>query len=406
MEGANRYWGARELPTAKTEFFDAVTTPATTGTGSVATIRLYGPIDSWGGYWGVSAKDVGEVLDALPDDITQIVLRINSPGGEVFEALTILNMFGAHAASVIAVVDGLAGSAASFLAAGCAETVMSPGTMMMIHSPSSFSWGNARDLRKDADVLDSIERSIVELYTAKAGDQNWTALLADDTWLTATETVELGLADRVDVIPDAGETATVGEDDGDLVLVIPPDDDDPEDAVARLSRFAATAREPLNPPAEPGSTNRKDSDTMSYESLQAGLRDRLGVTDANATDEQLLAAVEARTTAASASTAPEGTQLVDATALAALQADAAAGRQALANQVAARRDQVVDSALADGRITPAARDMWRAQLDVSEEGATAILNSLAKNAAVPVAEVGVSDTVDMDADAYPANWKR
>ena len=153
----NRYWGDLPVPKSKSDFFNAVTSPAPSGEGKVATIRLYGPIDSWGGWWGISTGEFGAVLDALPDSVEQIVLRINSPGGEVFEGVAILNMLRAHKAKVTAVVDGLAASAASVIAAGADETVMSPGTQMMIHSPWMITWGNATDLRKEADVLDTIE---------------------------------------------------------------------------------------------------------------------------------------------------------------------------------------------------------------------------------------------------------
>jgi ATP-dependent protease ClpP protease subunit len=386
----NRYWGDVSVPKAKVDFFNAVTTPAPSGDGTVATIRMYGPIDSWGGFWGISTKDVGQVLDALPDTVTQIVLRINSPGGEVFEGVSILNMLRAHKASVTAVVDGLAASAASFVAAGCDETVMSPGTQMMIHSPLSFTYGNAAELRKTADVLDGVEASIVEIYTAKAGEKDWAALLAEDTWLTAAETVELGLADRVAVIPDAGETETVGEED--VVIVPVESDDDVDDMVARArlarhpDRFAA--RSPILPSStEPGSPNRKE-DVVAYDDLKAGLRERLGMTDAAAPDETLLAALdEALEEQSDTTTPPAGTVLIDSAQLTALQAAAQAGVTALAAQDTARRDAIVAAAVSEGRIAPASRDTWRAQLDTNEEGTAALLASLTPNT-IPVAELG------------------
>src|SRR5690554_544560 len=139
----NRFWGSRDVPKTKREFFDAVVAPPPQGDApEIATIRLYGPIDSWGGYWGISAKDVGGVLDALPESVSQIILRINSPGGHVFEGISIMNLLAAHRAKVTAVVDGLAASAASVIAAGADETVMSPGTQMMIHCTSTIVWGN------------------------------------------------------------------------------------------------------------------------------------------------------------------------------------------------------------------------------------------------------------------------
>lgn len=406
QSNANRYWGAKQPPTSKTEFFDAVTTPAPSGDGSVATIRLYGPIDSWGGYWGISTKDVGQVLDALPDSVTQIILRINSPGGEVFEGVSILNMLRAHKASITAVVDGLAASAASVIAAGADDTVMSPGTQMMIHSPWIFAMGNAGDLRKTADVLDGIESSIVEIYTAKAGEKDWATMLADDTWLNAAESVELGLADRVAVIPDAGETKTAGDDTD------PDDLDDDEgvfDAVrpprghAHSGAAAASTRLPSS--SEPGHPNRKE-DVVAYDDLKAGIRARLGVTDAEASDEQLLAAVdEVLAEQTSTPTAPEGTVLMDAAALADLQAAAQEGREARAEQARGRRGAIVDEAIQEGRIAASSREKWLGHLERDEDGTRDLLASLAKNT-IPVAEIGHSDEAT-DADlAYDSVYPK
>jgi ATP-dependent protease ClpP protease subunit len=391
---ANRYWGERKVPEAKKDFFNAVTTPAPSGAGTVATIRMYGPIDSWGGFWGISTKDVGQVLDQLPDEVTQIILRINSPGGEVFEGVSILNMLRAHKASVTAVVDGLAASAASVIAAGCDDTVMSPGTQMMIHSPSTITWGNATDLRKDADLLDGIETSLIEIYEAKAGAKDWAGLLAAETWMNAAETVAAGLADRVAVIPDAGEAETVGSE-----LIEPPDDDTLDD-VARArtkrhhSRAAATAHE-LPSSTEPGDPNRKEN-VVAYDDLKAGLRERLGVTDAAASDDVLLAAVDETLaeTADPTTAVPAGTTLIDSTVLAELQANAQAGARALAAQDAARRDGIVDKAIEEGRITASNRETWRTMLDNSEEGTTSLLASLAANTAIPVKELGNSSAAE------------
>jgi ATP-dependent protease ClpP protease subunit len=376
LKGSNRWWGDRTPPKSKAEFFNAVTTPAPSGDGTIATIRLYGPIDSWGGYWGISTKDVGQVLDQLPDSVSQIILRVNSPGGEVFEGVSILNMLRAHKASVTAVVDGLAASAASFIAAGCDETVMSPGTQMMIHSPWSIALGSATEMRKTADVLDGIEASIVEIYTAKAGAKDWTALLAEETWLTAAAAVELGLVDRVAVIKDAGETDTVGEDE-ELLLVDPDGDFDD----ATTLRFAASARATQTPVStEPGNPNRKEP-TMGT-TPQAG-SEQLGATESASTEQTPVVATVAEPTAT--------TITVDAAAFAQLQSDAAAGRAARDQQNTDRRASIADAAVADGRIAPASRDSWVALLAANEEGTVTVLDSLQKNT-IPVTEIGHSDT--------------
>ena len=388
----NRYWGERTPPTSKREFFNAVSTPAPSGSGVVATIRMYGPIDSYGGFWGISTKDVGEVLDGLSDEVTQIVLRINSPGGEVFEAVSILNMLRAHKATVTAVVDGLAASAASVITAGCDEAVMSPGTQLMIHKPSSFAWGDAESLRKSAGILDSVEASIIEIYSAKAGERDWAALLAEETWMTAAEAVSIGLADRVAVIPDAGETATVGEADD------PFDLDEPEDRVVNTAPI----------PTGPGTTNRKES-VVDNDEILAGLRDRLGITDVNADAETIMNALdEALTEQAEPervvtvdvmSNLPEGAQIVDSAAFAELQKQAAEGVAARAEQNAERRDRIVADAIKRGRIAASARETWRAQLDENEDGTARLLASLPENTAVPVVEIGHSDSTE-SADAF------
>lgn len=402
----NRYWGDRSVPKSKAEFFNAVTTPAPSGTGTVATIRMYGPIDSWGGFWGISTKDVGQVLDALPDSVTQIILRINSPGGEVFEGVSILNMFRAHKASVMAVVDGLAASAASFIAAGCDETVMSPGTQMMIHSPSVIAWGNATELRKTADVLDGLESSIVEIYTAKAGEKDWASLLADDTWLTAAEAVDLGLADRVAVIPDAGETETVGEEEP-IIIVTPVEGDGADDVAARVIRFpdrAAAVSQKLPSQTEPGDPNRKET-VVANDDLKAGFRERLGMTDADVSDEQLLAALDETLAEQAEPTpaVPEGAVVVDANAFAELQSDAAAGREARDQLDAQRRDGIVAAAVSEGRIAPASRNTWRVQLDTDEKGTAALLASLVPNT-IPVAEIGNAVEMSEDDRLYVSAW--
>lgn len=408
----NRYWGSQDPPKTKAEFFNAVTAPAAgesdVAAGTLATIRMYGPIDSWGGWWGISAKDVGQVLDALPDSVEQVILRINSPGGECSEAAAILNMLRAHKARIVAVVDGLAASAASVIAAGCDETVMSPGTQMMIHSPWNIVWGNAAEMRKEAAVLDNFEAAIIEIYEGKAGAKDWPALLAEETWLTGAQAIELGLADRTAVIPDAGETETAGDD---VIVVVPLEDEEAEDSLSaaafaratRITMKAAAVAPKLQSSSEPGDPNRKEN-AVAYSDLTAGLRERLGVSDASADDETLLAALDevlaeqAETPETPVSTLPDGAIAVDKGAHEKLQQDAAAGRKAMDLIDAQRRDGIVAKALKEGRIAANSSEGWRKQLDQDEEGISKLLNSFPANT-VPVAEVGHSDSVTSAEDA-------
>lgn len=167
--------------------------------GGVATLRLYDPIDSWGGWWGVSAKEFTTALDEI-GAVDQIDLHINSPGGEVWEAVAILNSLRTHPARVVAHVDGIAASAASFLAAGADELVMGRNTELMIHDAWGIGIGPAAAMRDLADLLDKLSDDIASIYAAKAGGTvaAWREHMVAETWYSANEAVEAGLADRVE----------------------------------------------------------------------------------------------------------------------------------------------------------------------------------------------------------------
>lgn len=95
---------------------------------------------------------------------------------------------------------------------------------------------------------------------------------------------------------------------------------------------------------------------------------------------------------------PAGVQAVDANVFAQLQADAAAGREALEAQAEARREGIVKAAMADGRITAASKATWLSALEKDEEGAKALIESFPKNT-IPVAEIGHSDDIQTAEDA-------
>lgn len=176
----------------------------------VARLRLYDPIDSWGGYWGVSAKEFADVLDGL-GDVGEIRLHVNSPGGEVFEGVAIMNLLRSHSARVVAVVDGLAASAASFIAASADELVMNPNTELMIHDAWGIGIGPAETMRDLATRLDALSDNIASVYQRKAGGTvgDWRRAMLAETWYAADEAVTAGLADRVDDgdAPDADAAA-------------------------------------------------------------------------------------------------------------------------------------------------------------------------------------------------------
>ncbi|MEU4590050.1 head maturation protease, ClpP-related [Micromonospora aurantiaca (nom. illeg.)] len=165
----------------------------------LAKLHLDDVIDSWGGYWGISAKEFNQALAEL-GDVDQIHLHINSPGGEVWEGVAILNALRRHPAQVTAIVDGLAASAASFIAVGADRTIMGRNTQMMIHDAWGIGIGPAADMRDLADRLDKISNNIAGMYATKAGGEldGWRDLMVAETWYDAEEAVAAGLADEVE----------------------------------------------------------------------------------------------------------------------------------------------------------------------------------------------------------------
>jgi ATP-dependent Clp protease protease subunit len=166
-----------------------------------ATIYLYDMIvstDDEAEWWGgVSPHAFAKALNDLT--APTIHLRVNSPGGSVFAARAMEQAIRMHKSKVVAHVDGLAASAASFLIMAADEIRMAPGSFLMIHKAWTWIAGNANDLRKEADLLEQIDASLVKTYATRSGQEaeaiaQW---MADETWFEAARAVELGLANSV-----------------------------------------------------------------------------------------------------------------------------------------------------------------------------------------------------------------
>ena len=151
-------------------------------------------------YWSdddvINAKDVRETLDAVSEDI---VIKLNSPGGDVFEGIEIYNYLKDHPSNITVEVTGVAASAATFIVAGADEVIMNIGTSLMIHEASTFTWGNKSDIQKTLNALETIDESILSIYSEKTGQSNeqleeW---MNEEKWFTADEAVEFGFADSV-----------------------------------------------------------------------------------------------------------------------------------------------------------------------------------------------------------------
>ena len=401
-------WRGHDRPTAGIRA--SVLEPAVDD--GVAEVLLYDPIDSWGGDWGVSAKEFVSGLSALGDDVTEIRLRINSPGGEVWEAVAMMNALRNHHARVVAVVDGLAASAASVLACAADETIMGRNTQLMIHDAWALCVGPAAVMRDTAERLDKLSDNLAQVYADKAGadvDDMRTAMLAE-TWYSPEEALAAGLVDSVEGVE-------------------PTDDEGADAARFDLSMFAyAGRRDAPSPklPAAPAARAHTPTAAASGDTTQEGdaamaeltdeqlttLRQTAGVADDADVDTALAAIAEALQEQADApqnTTRPEGTVLVDEAAFADLQAQAALGVQAHQAQMAAHREQVLDDAVRTGRIAPAARDSWAALLE-RDNTAEATLAGLPANT-IPVTELGHVGQVDdpaatADDDVYASIYSK
>lgn len=199
----------RVAPSARARTPILAAAPTGDTSAGVASLRLYDPIDSWGGEWGVSAKEFTAALDEV-GDVGEIRLHINSPGGEVWEGIAIVNALRNHPARVVAVVDGLAASAASFIASAADELVMGRNTELMIHDAWGIGIGPAADMRDLAERLDKLSDNIASIYSEKAGGTvaAWRELMLAETWYSPDEAVAAGLADRVEgAEPDGAKNA-------------------------------------------------------------------------------------------------------------------------------------------------------------------------------------------------------
>ena len=147
-----------------------------------------------------SAKFFREELAKHPD-VKQINVYVNSQGGYVLEAMAIRNQLKRHSANVTGIVDGFACSAASFILTGCDQVKMYSNTMQMVHNMWSIAIGNAKELHKAATDLEIIMTGNRKAYLEKAGAKLTEAklieLLDGETWLTAEQCLEYGLADEI-----------------------------------------------------------------------------------------------------------------------------------------------------------------------------------------------------------------
>lgn len=392
-------------------------------TDGVADVYIFDTIGEsfWGG--GISAQSF---IDEIKNIATPAIkVHVNSTGGNFFDGVAIMNSLRAHPSRVTVQVDGLAASAASVIAMAGEEIVMSIGSQMMIHEASGGVMGTAADMQQFAALLESSNASMAEIYADRAGGTvaDWRAAMKVETWYTAQEAVDAGLANKVDKSKPA------------------------EDIAARfdLSVFAHAGREAAPPPYIPfnnggkfpnpkapvvpkaempaemrrmhnaaiaAANTPKEGDMQFSDEQLATLRSKLGLADdATLEPSQVLAAIADITPqdktpepdAPADKPAPKaaGTMTIDASAWEEREARIKALEASAAKHAREERDQIIDAAVRDGKFAPARKEHWARLWDADPEGTREVLSGLAKNV-INMQEMGLSE---MDGDALDDEFR-
>ena len=161
------------------------------------TIDLYDEI----GRHGVSAKDMRDRLRGVSGDV---VVRINSPGGDVFDGIAILNDLLAHDGKVRVEIVGVAASAASIVAMAGDEIAIADGAFLMIHNSWALTVGNREDHNETSELLEQIDHSLATTYAKRSGGdiRAIARMMTDETWFDANAAKQQGFATEIlDVQP-------------------------------------------------------------------------------------------------------------------------------------------------------------------------------------------------------------
>ena len=165
--------------------------------GETATIQIFDQIgEDWFGGGGLSGKQFSDVLNEVGNG--PLLVEINSPGGNVWDGLSIYNQLRGRRAPVTTRVVGIAASIASIIALAGDKVEMADAALMMIHDPSGMASGTSEDMRKMADALDQHAEVLVGVYAKKTGrsPESIRAAMKAETWFTTAEAIQFGLVDK------------------------------------------------------------------------------------------------------------------------------------------------------------------------------------------------------------------
>ena len=254
-------------------------------------LLLYGTISSQQSWWEdrVTPAQFNRELAALGEDVPEIVVRINSPGGDVFAANAIYTRLKDHDAKITVKVDGWAASAATIIAMA-GDTIKIPRNgVFMIHDPAMTVWDTfrAEDFEKMAQELKVIKQSIINAYSVKTGKtvDEISGFMSDETWWTGDEAVANGFCD---------EAKTVIENAGRIIVNSVPIDMGSFKTVPKmlLNSPAATpgglqnGRQPENKPKKEEKKMEPKDTITTIEALKAAYPDLTAAIEDNARKEE------------------------------------------------------------------------------------------------------------------------
>ena len=143
-------------------------------------------------------NDPRDLIHALAD-MGDVTVRINSPGGDVFDGAAIYNAFSSHKGIITTRIEGLAASMASVIAMAGKKVQAYDNTFFMVHNSSTFAMGNQYELRDTADLLEKVDTTITDAYQKKTkkGKKEISEMMKATTWMTAKEAKDHGFVDEI-----------------------------------------------------------------------------------------------------------------------------------------------------------------------------------------------------------------
>jgi len=178
--------------------------------GTRASLYIYDVIgEDWWTGGGVTAKSVQQALEGMKG-ATALDVFVNSPGGDIFEGKAIKAQLDRFPGEVVVHVDGIAASAASFIAMAGRRIITAPAATWMIHEVWAGAVGRASDMRAMADVLDMENVTFAETYAKRTGQsvEDVRAWMAAETWMSAADAKARGFTDEI----SEAETSDNGAD--------------------------------------------------------------------------------------------------------------------------------------------------------------------------------------------------